>query len=98
MSGPLIVSSGGSGHQIASTVKAAVAALYPKNVVFFNTVSPADPWVSGTGKQGTTTADGNADWVRGPDNSHPTIEGVAYLATRIVRAMSGAIKTLIDAQ
>lgn len=96
MTGPLIGGNAALGHTRCKTAKAAAAAKWPKNVVFIDNLT--DPWVSGTGKQGTTTGDGNRDWMTGSDGAHPTMEGHPSLAGRINRATSSAIKTLIAAQ
>lgn len=84
------------GYTRIAAAKAAAAALWPKNVVFIDTA--ANPWVFGTGKQGTTTGDGNRDWVTGADGAHPTMEGHVALSSWLVRAVSASIPALLAAQ
>lgn len=68
--------------------KKAACAAYPRNCAFIETIGNAvrttDPWVFGTGKQGATTGNGNADLVRGNDDTHPTVFGHQYLGARLV--------------
>jgi len=42
------------------------------------------PWITGTGKQGTTVGDGNADLFICSDGVHPSHAGYGYLADRLV--------------
>lgn len=96
MTGPLIGSNAGASHLTIQAAKQAAAARFPLNVAFIDTLN--DPWVSGTGRSGTPTGDGNRDWVTGADSAHPTMEGHRYLAGRVARAVAKAIPALISAQ
>lgn len=96
MTGPIIASNGSAAHTAIHAAKQAAAAKFPLNAAFIDTLT--DPWVSGTGRAGTTTGDGNRDWVCGTDGAHPTVEGHRYLAGRIARGVAKAIPALIAAQ
>lgn len=96
MTGPVIVSNASAAHLTIQAAKQAAAAKFPRNVGFIDTL--ADPWVSGTGRVGATTGDGNRDWVTGTDGAHPTAEGHRYLAGRVARGVAAAIPGLIAAQ
>lgn len=96
MTGPLIVSNASAAHLTIQAAKQAAAAKFPRNVAFIDTLT--DPWVSGTGRVGATTGDGNRDWVTGTDGAHPTAEGHRYLAGRVARGVAAAIPGLIAAQ
>lgn len=54
---------------------------------FFDTRSATDPWVTGTGKVGATTGNGNADVVIAGDGIHPYQEGHDYYGQRVGRAI-----------
>lgn len=96
MTGPIIASNGGAAHTTIHAAKQAAAAKFPRNVAFIETL--IDPWVSGTGRAGTPTGDGNRDWICGSDGAHPTTEGHRYLAGRVARGVAQAIPALIAAQ
>lgn len=96
MTGPVIGSSASTAHTAIHAAKAAAAAKFPRNVAFIDTLT--DPWVSGTGRNGTPTGDGNRDWITGTDGAHPTSEGHRYFAGRIARDVARAIPALIAAQ
>jgi hypothetical protein len=73
--------------QLQTTATKAVAAANPRSCAYVETCGNAvvaDPWVFGTGKQGATTGNGNADLVIGPDGTHPTMFGHQYLGARLV--------------
>lgn len=92
MSGPLSVINDESYQSSAAfaamqRAKKAACAAYPRNCAFIETCGNAvtnDPWIFGTGKQGDTKGDGNADLIRGADGTHPTASGHHYLASRLV--------------
>ena len=46
-----------------------------------------DPWITGTGKVGTTTGDGNADLYISADGTHPVADGQFYLGARVAHAI-----------
>lgn len=96
MTGPIIGSNAGAAHLTINAAKQAAAAKFPRNVIYIDTL--ADPWVSGTGRDGAAIGDGNRDWVTGTDGAHPTMEGHRYFAGRVARAVAKAIPTLIAAQ
>lgn len=96
MTGPLIASNAGPAHVTIHAAKTAAAAKYPRNVAFIDTLT--DPWVSGTGRNGAATGDGNRDWVTGTDSAHPTCEGHRHFAGRLARSIARAIPALIAAQ
>jgi lysophospholipase L1-like esterase len=96
MTGPIIASNAGAAHTTVQAAKQAAAAKFPRNVAFIDTLT--DPWVSGTGRDGATTGDGNRDWVCGTDSAHPTAEGHRMLAGRVARGVAKAIPALIAAQ
>ncbi|HQA17819.1 MAG TPA: SGNH/GDSL hydrolase family protein [Novosphingobium sp.] len=96
MTGPIIGSNAGASHLAIHAAKQAAAAKFPQNVAFIDTLG--DPWVSGTGRDGTPTGDGNRDWVTGTDSAHPTVEGHRHFAGRIARSVARAIPGLIAAQ
>ena len=59
-----------------------------KNCFFTDNLGLNPPWVTGTGRSGSPTGNGNADWVTGgtdgSDTTHPTdLLGGQYLAERI---------------
>lgn len=45
------------------------------------------PWITGTGKVGSTTGSGIADWAIGSDGVTPTDAGHVYLARRVANAL-----------
>lgn len=96
MTGTMIGSGAGASHITITAAKAAAAAKFPRNVAFIDTLT--DPWVSGTGRDGTPIGDGNRDWVTGADGAHPTAEGHRHLAGRVARSVAKAIPSLIAAQ
>lgn len=96
MTGVVVGGIPGAAHLTINAAKMAAAALWPENVVYINNAT--DPWVSGTGRDGTPTGDGNRDWVTGADSAHPTAEGHRYLAGRVARSVAKAIPALIAAQ
>lgn len=96
MTGPLIGSTPSPAHLAIQAAKAAAAARFPRNVAFIDTLS--DPWVSGTGRLGAPTGDGNRDWVTGDDGAHLSCEGHVHFAGRMVRAVAKAIPALVAAQ
>lgn len=69
--------------------KAAAAANYPRNVRFIDNLGL--DWVTGTGMQGSATGDGPADWITGPDATHPTADGHVHNARRFVTAAALAL-------
>lgn len=93
MTGPISSkTSENSGTNVVAvaSAKQAAAAKYPRNVRYLDNLgSPA--WIAGTGKQGTTTNDGPADWAIGSDGVHPTAEGHQLQATRFVKAAVAAM-------
>lgn len=96
MTGPLIAGSGTAlGHIRCRDWKKNVASRFPENVAFIDNL--LDPWVFGTGREGALTADGNKDWVCGSDGAHPTVDGHAYLAQRVVLGVARAIPALVAA-
>jgi lysophospholipase L1-like esterase len=68
------------------------ACLGRRNVVFIDNLAQA--WVTGTGRVGSTTGDGIADWVTSNDGTHPSDDGHRYLAERVVRAIAGRLGDL----
>lgn len=96
MTGPLIGSNAGAAHLTIHAAKQAAAAKFPRNVAFIDNLT--DPWVSGSGRDGAATGDGNRDWVTGSDGAHPTMEGHRHLAGRVARGVARAIPGLIAAQ
>lgn len=50
-------------------------------------VATHGPWITGTGKVGSTTGSGNADVYIGTDGVHPTDAGHVYLARRIMAGL-----------
>ena len=96
MTGPIVGGNASAAHLTISAAKQAAAAKFPRNAVFIDTL--ADPWVSGTGRDGAPTGDGNRDWITGTDNAHPTAEGHRQFAGRLARAAARAIPGLIAAQ
>ncbi|MBC8040380.1 MAG: hypothetical protein H7Y06_07555, partial [Opitutaceae bacterium] len=59
-------------------------------------------WITGTGKVGTTTATGNANYYISADGTHPSPEGHAYLgrklASAILYAKTGRVVDFTDSQ
>lgn len=51
------------------------------------------PWITGTGRAGSTTGSGIADWAIGSDGATPTDAGHVYLARRIL----GSLRALMPA-
>lgn len=96
MTGPIIGGAPAPVHQTIMAAKAAAAAAYPRNVAFIDNLT--DPYVFGTGRQGTPVGDGNRDWATGSDGAHPTLEGHTYLASRLAKGIARAIPALIAAQ
>jgi lysophospholipase L1-like esterase len=95
MFAPLVSRGGYNTHASFTAVrdaKQAAAARYPRNVVFIDNM--AEEWVSGSGRVGATAGDGNADWVRGTDGTHPALAGAEFFAHRIVRAIAAALPQL----
>lgn len=95
MTGPLV--SLGAYNTFAPFVavrdaKRAAAARFPRNVAFIDNM--AEEWVRGSGRVGATTGDGNADWVRGVDGTHPALAGAEYFAQRIARGVAAALPQL----
>lgn len=76
--------------------KRAAAAKFPKNVAYIDNFT--NPWVTGTGRQNAPNGTGNSDWITGSDTTHSTIEGQAWLASCLARAVVAAIPALIAAQ
>lgn len=50
-------------------------------------VTTLGPWITGTGKVGSTTGTGIADWAIGADGVHPTDAGHLYLSRRIFSSL-----------
>jgi hypothetical protein len=74
-------------------VRNGVAAVGAPNLYFVDMFSPA--WVTGTGKSTSQTNDGNADWITGPDATHPTWEGYNFYTYKTADAIRIAVKTLL---
>ncbi|MFE9812391.1 SGNH/GDSL hydrolase family protein [Streptomyces sp. NPDC005548] len=79
-----------------ATIKAAAAAaglpfVSPITGSIYNSagtlLATHGPFITGTGKVGSTTGSGNADIYVGSDGIHPTDAGHAYLARRIVASL-----------
>lgn len=49
--------------------------------------------ITGTGKQGTTTGNGNADRYTGSDGTHPTSPGHVFLGKRVAQILTAALPT-----
>lgn len=77
-----------------TAVKNGVAAVNSSNLSFIDMFSPTQ-WVTGTGKSDAKANDGNADWITGPDNTHPTWEGHNFYAYKMAEAVREAIKSLL---
>jgi lysophospholipase L1-like esterase len=94
MTGPMVTTGGGNAGSslTAGQAKAAAAARFPRNVAYID--NQADLWAQGTGRLGAATGDGNADWIRGIDGTHPSIAGHEYLAARIAAGIARAIPQL----
>lgn len=60
---------------------------------FVSELPASQPWVSGTGRVGATTANGNSDWLTGTDAVHPSPAGKVHLEMLLVstieRVLSG---------
>jgi hypothetical protein len=92
MTGPLSVSTSESYPTSAAfaamqRAKRDACAMFPRNCAFIPTVGSAaiaDPWIFGTGREGSAVNDGNADLVIGLDGTHPTTFGHCYLAGRLI--------------
>lgn len=77
----------GSPTQAATDVRDALqTAANQIGVTFLDTIT--SPWITGSGKVGTTTGTGNADLYTSSDGTHPTDAGHAYLAHRIASAIA----------
>lgn len=76
--------------------KMAAAAMFPKNVAFIDNVAAG--WVTGSGRTGAPANDGNADWVNGTDNTHPSRPGHGFVADHITKAIAAAIPSLMAVQ
>lgn len=99
MTGPIVSHTSDNslaGFLMVRDAKKAVAARYPSNVVFIDNL--AGGWATGSGKQTALSGDGNADWVIGSDNVHPTIEGHHQLAVAIANGVAAATARLRAAQ
>jgi lysophospholipase L1-like esterase len=100
LTGPLMVTTAeaaAASAQAMQAAKKAAAATFPRNCAFIQTcgnATVADPWIFGTGKQGATTGNGNADTVRGNDGTHPTVFGHQYLGTRLAQETARVIPWL----
>jgi hypothetical protein len=100
LTGPLSVTTAeaaAASMQAVQTAKRQAAARFPQNCAFIQTcgnATLADPWIFGTGKQGATTGNGNADTVRGNDGTHPTVFGHQYLGTRLAQETARVIPWL----
>jgi hypothetical protein len=74
----------------------AAVAQYPKHVYFRDTIG--EDYAYGTGRQGTTTGDGNADLIRGPDSTHDTLLGHEHNALTMRDVVAHGIPVLLAAQ
>ncbi|UJQ86697.1 esterase [Gordonia phage Jalebi] len=74
-------------NKVRDELKIAAAAL---NVPFIDLQSAGT--FTGTGKVGATVGDGNADFYRGTDGTHPSKEGSWYIANRIAGAIANVLK------
>lgn len=106
LTGPMSPGTAGNGLASLLTIrdgKKLVADAFPRNAIFLNNLNATDPlashpWVIGSGREGATTGDGNADLVTGSDGTHPTSYGYRYLAQRIALETARAIPALLAAQ
>lgn len=89
MTGPMTPGTPNANRLALRDAKKAAAALYPNNVVFIDNY--AENWVTGTGRDGATAGDGNADWVTSTDGTHPSDAGHSYLAIRVAQAIAARI-------
>jgi len=69
--------------QVAAA-KAAAAAKFPRNVRYIDNLGGQAPWMTGTGRQGTTNGNGISDWAISADGTHPTADGHVLQARRFV--------------
>lgn len=69
--------------------KRSAAALAPETVSVLDNLGEA--WVTGSGKTGAATGDGNADWLTSADGTHPSDAGATYLARRVVGGIAAAL-------
>jgi len=77
---------GGDAVRSAAIASAAASA----GVLYLDTAG----WVTGTGKAGATTGDGNADVYTYSDGSHPTVAGGYYLAARLAGELRNRVMAL----
>lgn len=62
--------------------------------VFVPTMRIPNPWLFGTGYQGTENASGNSDLMIGPDQTHPTIYGSEVLGRLMAAAVAASLNTI----
>lgn len=102
MTGPMPAGSA-NGYATDSSMAAvqdgmrAACAAFPGNCAFLETLGHTgidDPWIFGTGKQGSAANNGNADRIIGPDGVHWTIAGHAEVMLRLVRETAKALPLL----
>lgn len=80
-----------SAAQLSDDADVAAAAAAATNVVYVEPMSTTAPWFTGTGNTGATTGDGNADYYRTTDATHPSPAGHDFLARRMARAIADAL-------
>ena len=71
-----------------------VAALTNTHPVGESVVLRGPSYMTGTGKQGTTTGTGNADRYTGSDGTHPTVAGQAYIASVVASLWARSIQAV----
>ncbi len=78
---------------VQTGISAAVTAMADSRIFFIPTLSTASggAWITGTGKSGSTTGDGNADVYTSSDGTHPTQAGHNYLGNRVADAIRALI-------
>jgi len=98
MTGPMLSrgDEAAAGFIEVRNAKMAAAAMFPKNVAFIDNVAAG--WVTGSGRTGAPANDGNADWVNGTDNTHPSRPGYGFIADHITNAIAAAIPSLMAVQ
>ena len=83
-------------YTAVAAAKQAAAANFPQNVAFIDNL--AEAYVAGTGRVGSTKGDGNADIVRGTDNTHWSAAGAAdHFGPLWARGVAGGVQALIAA-
>ncbi len=96
--GPWPENSGPSATVLAldTALAAAVTAWGDKNAQFHSTTQgPQGSWTVGTGKLGTPTGVGNADWLVGADGTHSTVLGAEIYIERMVECQEADLSSIL---